>query len=515
MDGVLRWRAIAAACVLLVAGCAASSPVDASVDGGGSETATSDPMRISFGGDVMFGRWLAGDRRDYEAPSAFDEVRRHMRESDATIVNLETGICKSDAARRQGAALMGQIHRFTAPPDRMDWLVESGVDGVVVANNHALDCGPTGLEESVEHLTHRNIEVAGLLEAKSRRLQEGVIAFDDGEIRIVAATAHPPPVAPEGRWEPSIIDDAHVDHFVDRLDEVGREHPDALVVASVHWGRELESEPTKFQQRLGRKLIEAGADVVYGHGPHVLQKATLVDESALLYSTGNLHFDMERLDSRKVGLVDVSLEKGADGWRVVDVDEPFEDQVVPLKRRPVADGDTSNDRGADIGDPSDLRAQPAEARPDDEFAPRWPGQPTLEVYFDEQRRRGFFKVRSHRRNWTSEIYPMWKIKLADLDGDGVDQVVVGMWSRQMRHDEPLPRRTVWVLRWDGQRLVPEWRGSGLARPMRDFTIDDAPDGRIDELIAAERRDDECLSTRYRWTGFGFSEQTTELVECNC
>ena len=140
------------------------------------------------------------------------------------------------------------------------------------------------------------------------------------------------------------------------------------------------------------------------------------------------------------------------------------------------------------------------------------GSRRLEAYYSPDRTRGFLVLGRGERGWASHPYRLWKTVVADIDGDGTDEVIAGMWSSRRRHDEPQPHRTVWVLDLRDQRLVERWRGSALARPLIDYTVQQASGP--DELVAFERAASRCYRTRYTWTGFGFAAEETELRSCD-
>ncbi|HAZ64828.1 MAG TPA: capsular biosynthesis protein, partial [Armatimonadetes bacterium] len=91
---------------------------------------------------------------------------------------------------------------------------------------------------------------------------------------------------------------------------------DCLVV-SLHWGQEYQARPSARQQRLGRAAIDAGADLVLGHHPHVAQPIETYRGKPIVYSLGNAIFDREGSARWSNGLV-VRLELGRDRARVVD-----------------------------------------------------------------------------------------------------------------------------------------------------------------------------------------------------
>ncbi|HWO11504.1 MAG TPA: hypothetical protein VNN80_18550 [Polyangiaceae bacterium] len=127
-------------------------------------------------------------------------------------------------------------------------------------------------------------------------------------------------------------------------------------------------------------------------------------------------------------------------------------------------------------------------------------------WLDAARERGFVQVGT----FTSKIYRAWKVDVADLDGDGTREVLLGIWSTTRRHEEPEPHRTVWVLRWDAARhqLSEAWRGSALARPLRDFGVEG------ERLVARERWQSRCYRTTYAWNGFGFVGQSVAREGCS-
>jgi hypothetical protein len=137
----------------------------------------------------------------------------------------------------------------------------------------------------------------------------------------------------------------------------------------------------------------------------------------------------------------------------------------------------------------------------------------LALYLDGTSRRGFVTVGEGPGRYVSEVYALWKAMVADLDGDGVDEIVLGVWSQKPVPGEPSPHRTLWAMRWDGARIVPIWRGSALARPLRDAMLSDLDGQPGDELLALDTVRGVCSLTVYRFGGFGFHGIGRRVVSC--
>ena len=105
--------------------------------------------------------------------------------------------------------------------------------------------------------------------------------------------------------------------------------------------------------------------------------------------------------------------------------------------------------------------------------------------------------------WRQERLNPWKVLVADVDGDGKPEVLVGV-RKKSPHD-PVMENRLFVFSWNGERLLPKWLGSRLSRRFDDFTVADvAGDGKM-RLFALERGDaGRHRVAEYRWLCFGFT-----------
>jgi hypothetical protein len=97
----------------------------------------------------------------------------------------------------------------------------------------------------------------------------------------------------------------------------------------------------------------------------------------------------------------------------------------------------------------------------------------------------------------------WKLTVADVDGDGRREIVVGVFKATKFI--PRPHNCIFIYDWDGRRAAPKWLGSTLSRPFTDFGFADTNGDGQDELYAVEtRRDGRQALAAYSWNGFGFT-----------
>lgn len=263
------------------------------------ETAT-----ISLAGDVMLDRSIGDqiNRKGMDYP--WIGVKPYFEKSDLVLVNLET------AVGIKGIANPDKTYTFQSKPEVLIGLVNAGVDGVSIANNHILDFGQEGFIETLENLEKYKIKYAGGGRNIQKALEPAIWEVHGQKIGFLAFSR----VIYDISWyatdkRPGIA--SAYDHYVNQVKDTvaqTKQHVDYLIV-SVHWGKELEQLPQPYQQKLGQAMIDSGADVVMGHHPHVLQGIEFYKNKPILYSLGNFVFNSKGQLSNRSMIFNIEVNK--------------------------------------------------------------------------------------------------------------------------------------------------------------------------------------------------------------
>lgn len=179
---------------------------------------------------------------------------------DLTLINFE-GTLTEETQKKE------KKFNFRGPAEYTDILTLGSVEAVTVANNHTLDYGTQGREDTIANLENAGITVSG-----NGKL--GV--FEKNGVK-VGMTGY---CFPYNNGRKDISEDVRA------LREMGCQ----IVIASFHWGSEYREDFTGEQRSIGRAAIKAGADIVVGHHPHIVQGVEQYEDSYILYSVGNLVF---------------------------------------------------------------------------------------------------------------------------------------------------------------------------------------------------------------------------------
>jgi len=179
---------------------------------------------------------------------------------DLTLVNFE-GTLTEETGKKE------KKFNFKGPAEYTDILTLGSVEAVTVANNHTLDYGTKGRDDTIA-----NLEAAGVTVSGNGTL--GV--FEKNGVK-VGMTGYCFPYK-DGKKD--------ISKDVKELRKMGCQ----IVIASFHWGSEYREDFTGEQRSIGRAALKAGADIVVGHHPHIVQGIESYEDTYILYSVGNLVF---------------------------------------------------------------------------------------------------------------------------------------------------------------------------------------------------------------------------------
>jgi len=248
------------------------------------QAASLPPLLVAAGGDVLGDRGVGAYLDRHGGQPVFEHVRPLLETAHLAFVNLEGPV--SD----KGARATWKEYTFRARPALLDGLVSAGVDMVSLANNHVLDYGPAALIDAFARLERAGICYAGAGKDIRQARAPAILATPAGTVAFFAftniipggfaATKSSPgvnPVLPEAGQMQAVIKT-----WSKRVD---------FVVVSFHWGTEYQFSPDPLQQQLAHQAVEAGADLILGHHPHVIQGLEIYQGSLIAYSLGDFLWD--------------------------------------------------------------------------------------------------------------------------------------------------------------------------------------------------------------------------------
>ena len=289
-------------------------------------TAVAEPNQFSLtaGGDVMFGRYSEAGYREVGGANPFAMISGELSRSDLSFVNLESPLMDGHPARRPTAP-RGLVFRGEAY--RAQQLVDAGVDVVTLANNHTEDLRMAGVQSSLEILEQVGLASFGAA-AEGDPFAPAVLEHEGIPVLFFGATTRRNLGEPgKDQWIPSAYRHWRwlKDEMPARVRKAREEFPNALIFVSMHWGEEYVTSAPREHQRLAHTVIDAGANGVLGHHPHVLQPVEVYRGAPILYSMGNLVFDQRGLSKRRSALFTMEWTRSAtDGWQLAGL------ELIPL-----------------------------------------------------------------------------------------------------------------------------------------------------------------------------------------
>jgi poly-gamma-glutamate capsule biosynthesis protein CapA/YwtB (metallophosphatase superfamily) len=248
----------------------------------GPVAAASPDYQISIvaGGDVMLGSWVEDVVRSRGWSYPFMQLDSVLQGADAVFANLEAPFGMEDSA-------FEKTYTFQVSPDLIQVLTAGKINVVSLANNHILDYGEGTLIHTINLLKGKGIAFSGAGRDLSEARQPALLNIKDHKLAFASYSL----TFPEEFWATdSTAGTCFPFHTFFYRDIKKFKKENDLVIVSFHWGGELMNTPKEYQIQLAHQTIDAGADLIIGHHPHVVQGLEIYKDRLIFYSLGNFIF---------------------------------------------------------------------------------------------------------------------------------------------------------------------------------------------------------------------------------
>lgn len=245
------------------------------------EEQSNAPYTIALTGDIMMGTTYPAPALPVDSgKKLFKDVRDILKQADIAVGNLEGALCDSgETTKKKGA----YSYAFRTPTGFVGRLSDAGYDFLSMANNHAFDFGIEGIRSTENALSHARISFAGIKGRTSSAIithngvRYGFCAFGHNSYTL--------------RHQDLSLVKSILDSLKQKAD---------IIIVSFHGGAEGKDKshlPNGKETFLGEDrgslrdfahfCIDNGADVIYGHGPHVVRCVEVYKDKFIAYSLGN------------------------------------------------------------------------------------------------------------------------------------------------------------------------------------------------------------------------------------
>ena len=283
------------------------------------------PVVVAAVGDVNLGDRIATAIRSYGGNYPWTSVAPVLRAADIAVANLECAVST-------GGTPASKAYTFRGDPAALSAVAKAGVDVVSLANNHSLDFGIDAFRDTIRHLKKAGVTPVGgggdLSAARAPALvtagglRFAILAYSDIRPYGFDATPLRPGAAP-----------ADVTALASDVRRARRKADSVIVY--FHWGVELARSPDYRQQAFAAAAFNAGATVVLGAHPHVLQPVRRVGRRLVAWSLGNFVFGAQSAGTSNTGILTIGLDRLGVRWS----------EFVPARIegvRPIVDRDRAN-----------------------------------------------------------------------------------------------------------------------------------------------------------------------------
>lgn len=241
-------------------------------------------MKIALVGDVMLGRLVNKVLKVYDFTYPWGDTLSILQQADLRICNLECVL--SDI----GNPWSPKMFHFRSDEKNVQSLLAAKINIVSLANNHVLDYEESALLRMLDVLDNQGVLHVGAGRDLAQSLKPALCHVKDQKIGMLAFTDNEPDFGAEEKrpgvyYMPTKMNDKRVKNFIKCVQQL-QQQVDFLIV-SAHWGSNWGYDVPKDHVILAHALVEAGADLIFGHSGHIFRGIEIYKERPIIYCAGD------------------------------------------------------------------------------------------------------------------------------------------------------------------------------------------------------------------------------------
>lgn len=491
----------------------------------------SQKASVIAAGDVMLSRnvepFLA---EDISYPFVY--TKDILDSADLVFVNLESPVC-------EGRRIEPKEMVFRTDPEDVETLAFGNVSIVSLANNHMMDFGEDCLSYTLENLGESGIKYIGAGNDLSEATMPQIIKV--GDIRVAFLSFNDDSFVSGDSFASDLKAGTarmDIDLLQDKISSIKRgDYGEVDVIfVSMHAGDEYTGAVNDKQRRFARAAIDAGADIVLGHHPHVVQEIEEYKGKLIFYSLGNFIFDQISCDDcREELLIKVIISKeGLDRIEVFPLYvEEFAQPQLAKDNRSIEilsklKFETEDRQNVTFKDGKYVQSKYYELSYGETYGSRsfrkewiYTDDKEIDAVFYKNRA---FVVDSENILWASPLeWDVSDVEIGDVDNDGALELVVAFWrvgdfGKDLEGLKPKRGEKMgshlYLYRFKDGEVSVEWGGSTVDFPIIQLESYDIDNDDKNEIIVVEGRyedyDSGNLFARtiavWEWNGWGFSNE---------
>ncbi len=473
------------------------------------------PVEVIFAGDVVIESDLVAERE-------WDNLSvSWLQNADLAVANFEGAILASSGQSELASAVnksnaMRHLMLSSAAAD----LASLGFDLVTLANNHSLDGGSQGLQETVDRLQSNGLDTIGVRDnaASSLSSTPGLVLRQVNGLRLAFlayTTVVPMEAMPanEDAFEPLIYEPDAAGKAVRTASEMAE-----VVVVFMHWGEEYALRPLPSQKRIAQDLVAAGADLVIGSHPHVPQTTQVISSQIepgepaavqfVAYSLGNFAFEQPFTETSQGLALRVFLDsQGVRAVQALPVNSGSRPGLISAEQLPdwLKRVLPSGERIVFSCDGQSCEVN--EEKPAVQSGVFFAGETDLtgDGEVDQIYRRGsqVFVYENGRQVWKSPgEWQVTDLAIGDPNDDGRSEIIL---SVRKPDTAGIMRSHPFIVgyRQGAYRLM--WGGSAVSEPIRELELADVDaDGKQELIVLEDARMGKQTVSVWHWHGWGFT-----------